>query len=335
MLSRVILALAMASGSSAAHFLSNSTDHLRFAFDGFKEEYGRVYGSPEEDAQRFKAFVATLELVDERNAAELRAGGTAQHGITRFADLTQEEFQARYLTTKMPAGFDPKGPKVNPVSLKPPAAGDTKDWTGVYSTPVKNQGYCGSCWAFSVSEQLESDSMRELGTSHILAPQELVSCDTDDAGCNGGWPTTAYDWIKGAGGQVGESDYPYTSGAAGVVPACDAGLGGMQKLVTVRGYYTLTSEASMASHALSTGPIAVAVDASAWSTYTGGVMAECGDEIDHAVQITGVDVSADGYWKVRNSWGTGWGESGFIRLAYGADTCAITTIPTYVKTAAA
>jgi len=137
-----------------------------------------------------------------------------------------------------------------------------------------------------------------------------------------------YNWIYKNGGQVGESDYPYTSGAAGVVPACSQS--GMTKLITVSNYYTLTSESSMASHALSTGPISVAVDASSWSTYTGGVMSSCGSDIDHAVQITGVDTGSGGYWKVRNSWGTSWGEAGFIRLAYGQDTCAITTIPTYV-----
>ena len=78
--------------------------------------------------------------------------------------------------------------------------------------------------------------------------------------------------------------------------------------------------------------MSIAVDASQWSTYTGGVVNSCGTDIDHAVQAVGVDTGANGYWKVRNSWGSSWGESGFIRLAYGSDMCAITTIPTYVKT---
>ena len=73
---------------------------------------------------------------------------------------------------------------------------------------MKDQGYCGSCWAFSVTEQIESDAMRSLSTSYILAPQQLVSCDTSDAGCNGGWPTTAYDYVESAGGMVTETDYP-------------------------------------------------------------------------------------------------------------------------------
>ena len=72
-----------------------------------------------------------------------------------------------------------------------------------------------------VTEQIESDSMRELGTSYIMSPQELVSCDTSDAGCNGGWPTTGYDWVEKEGGLVVESDYPCTSGTAGVSGTCD------------------------------------------------------------------------------------------------------------------
>jgi C1A family cysteine protease len=160
------------------------------------------------------------------------------------------------------------------------------------------QGYCGSCWAFSVTEQLESDSMRQHGSAFIMSPQELVSCDNTDAGCNGGWPTTAYDWIEKEGGLVAESDYPYTSGTAGVSGTCDSKLETYSKLVTVTDYYTLRTESSMASYALATGPIAIAVDASAWSSYTGGILTKCGTSIDHAVQITGINLDQN-YWKVK------------------------------------
>ena len=87
----------------------------------------------------------------------------------------------------------------------------------------------------------------------------------------------------------------------------------------------------MAAHVLTTGPVAIAVDASSWSSYTGGVLSVCGTSIDHAVQAVGVDTSASGgYWKVRNSWGTDWGEDGFIRLQYGQDSCGLTNDPTWV-----
>ena len=83
----------------------------------------------------------------------------------------------------------------------------------------------------------------------------------------------------------------------------------------------------MASYMQTTGPLSVCVDANNWNSYTGGILSVCGTSVDHCVQAVGVDTSS--YWKVRNSWGTGWGESGFIRLAYGKNTCAITNDPTY------
>merc|ERR1740138_818424 len=215
MFSKVILFLALASGAAAAPASSgdaildsNSTRAVKYAWESFKSEFRREYGNEKEESLRFKHFKATLKLIEERNAAERHNGGSAQHGITRFADLSQEEFQARYLKTVMPEKFEKK----NLVNLQPPTSTKAADWTGTYTTPVKDQGYCGSCWAFSVTEQIESDSMRQLKTDYIMAPQQLVSCDTGDYGCNGGWPTTAYDYVESAGGLVSESDYPYTSG---------------------------------------------------------------------------------------------------------------------------
>ena len=90
-------------------------------------------------------------------------------------------------------------------------------------------------------------------------------------------------------------------------------------------------ESSMASYVQSTGPLSIVVDASSWSDYTGGIMSVCGQDIDHAVQAVGVDASSGGYWKVRNSWGPSWGESGFIRLSYGQNTCDLTYLSTYTS----
>jgi len=326
MMKLVVLSLALATGS--ATFFTNQTEVQKVMFSNFKKEHGRVYESVEEEAKRFEIFVENLKIIDERNAAEAAVGGSGQHGINKFADVSQEEFKARYLTTVVPEELLKK-PKL---SLKPVERGSSKDWTGTYTTPVKDQGYCGSCWAFSVTEQLESDSMRQLGTDYVLAPQQLVSCDTNDSGCNGGWPTNAYEYIESIGGMVQETDYPYTSGTSGSTGTCSTS-STTDKVLTVSNYYTLSGESSMASHVVKTGPVAIAVDASSWSSYTGGILSSCGSSIDHAVQAVGVDTSS--YWKVRNSWGTSWGESGFIRLAYGQDTCSLSYIPTYVDAAEA
>ena len=203
------------------------------------------------------------------------------------------------------------------------------DWTGIYTTPVKNQGYCGSCWAFSATSQIESDSMRTLGTSYILSPEQITQCDTKSKGCNGGWTENAFNYVINNGGIETDAVYPYTSGANGVTGTCKADK--TKNVIKVSKYYTVSGETNMATYVQNTGPLSVCLDASSWNSYTGGIMSSCGNSVDHCVQAVGVyPVSSGGYWKVRNQWGTSWGESGFIRLAYGKNTCDITNDPHYV-----
>ena len=171
--------------------------------------------------------------------------------------------------------------------------------------------------------------MRTLGTSYILGPQQLVSCTPfPSMGCNGGWTENAYEYVKKTGGIEQEKDYPYRS-QTGRTGSCEAD--SSKYVVTVDKYYGVKGESSMGDYVLHTGPLSVCLDASNWNTYTGGIMKNCGNRVDHCVQAVGVDTSSGGYWKVRNSWGTSWGESGYIRLAYGSNTCDITNDPTYTK----
>jgi C1A family cysteine protease len=171
----------------------------------FKVTFGKNYSSSEEEANRFNVFVANLALIDAKNEAET---GTAVHGITKFADRTPEEFHA-YLTfvPKPDHGFD-----VDNVT-QPLLAGATVnvDWTGKYTTPIKNQGYCGSCWAFSGVEQMESDYMRKFGKLYKLSTQQATSCAyPQGTGCSGGWPEDAINSANNGFEQ--EKDYPYISG---------------------------------------------------------------------------------------------------------------------------
>mmetsp|Transcript_9761 Transcript_9761/g.19804 ORF Transcript_9761/g.19804 Transcript_9761/m.19804 type:complete len:159 (-) Transcript_9761:213-689(-) len=157
--------------------------------------------------------------------------------------------------------------------------------------------------------------MRLTGETVILSPQQIVSCDRTSQGCNGGWTESAYTYIKNNGGLETEDDYPYTSwiGNSGTCKSDSS-----KAAATLSGYTTVSGEDNMASYVQSTGPLSVCLDASTWSSYTGGVMKVCGSSVDHCVQAVGVlPDTAGGYWKVRNSWGTTWGESGFIRLEFG------------------
>jgi C1A family cysteine protease len=175
--------------------------------------------------------------------------------------------------------------------------------------------------------------MRTKGTSYILSPEQIVQCDSKAFGCGGGWTESAYGYVKTAGGIEQNADYPYTS-YQGVTGSCSVNnakfVASVTGFTTIGGSSTSAVETNMASYVQSTGPLSVCLDAESWNSYTGGIMSVCGQNVDHCVQAVGVDASTGGYWKVRNSWGTTWGEAGYIRLAYGQNTCDITNDPTWV-----
>lgn len=325
MIYQLAIAAALVATASARLFPEDPAQQ-KALWEAFKRDHGRSYESMDEETHRFHLFLENVKLADHRNDMERKHGGNAVFGITKFSDLSQAEFESRFLTA------DPslKTSIKNVVSIERPV--DTTaglvDWSGVYTTPVKDQGYCGSCWAFSATEQIESDAIRQLGVTYQLSAEQITQCASAAFGCGGGWTEVAYGYVKQAGGMVTDSVYPYTS-YQGVTGQCKVDTS--QAVVGITGFSTINGESQMASYVQGTGPLSVCVDASTWNAYNGGIMSVCGQSVNHCVQAVGVDVSG-GYWKVRNSWGPGWGESGYIRLAYGKNTCAITNDPTYVDT---
>ena len=333
MLYKIVLASALAS----ANALSLSQEEIEQKFAAFKELHNKKYETDEEHDKRFSIFVDTLSLIEERNAAQLRLGGSPVHGVTRFADMTQEEFQTQFLDMNMPKKFRAHRGNATSIVTPPATSGVTaKDWTSTQTTAIKDQGHCGSCWAHAAAEQIESDGMRLLGnpSSLTLSVQQMVSCDHGNGqhGCNGGLQETAFDYVRDNGGIVTEQDYPYTS-YEGRTGFCDKSK--TNYVMGVKGYDFMfdstveETEKSFTNYMLSDtgGTISIGVDATTWSTYTGGVMIDCGKgtDINHSVQAVGVDTGSGGYWKIRNSWSPSWGEEGFIRVQYGTNTCGLVT----------
>lgn len=277
-----------------------------------------------------------MKLVDERNEAEVANNGFAIHDVTKFADLSQAEFKARYTNYIPPtaaskmkaAGKEGTVKKEVHHVKKYTGSNTTVDWSVTLTTGVRDQGYCGSCWAFSATEQIESDAIRAgyITTDDRLSTQQIVSCDQADYGCGGGNTETAYIYVARNGGLVPDDVYPYTS-YWDVTGTCS--YSASSAVVSLSGYKTINGESSMIDYVLSTGPLSVCVDASTWSSYLGGVVTTCGKDIDHCVQIVGVNTD-EGYWVVRNSWGKLWGSQGYIYLATGNDVCGITNDPTFV-----
>ncbi|KAH7861744.1 hypothetical protein Vadar_030249 [Vaccinium darrowii] len=275
--------------------------------------YGRVYKDQEEERQRLKIFKDNVEYIESSNRA---ANKPYKLGVNEFADLTNEEFKlrnkfkshSRLSTTR--SSF-----KYENVADVPPIM----DWRMEGAvTPVKNQEQCGCCWAFSAVASMEGIVQLKTGNLISLSEQELVDCDTNggDHGCNGGLMDNAFKFIKQNQGLTTEANYPYqgTQGSCNTSAAANPA-------ATITGYEDVPANNETALlMAVANQPVSVAIDAggSDFQFYSSGVFTgACGTNLDHGVTAVGygVDIN-DGtnYWLVKNSWGTGWGEEGYIRM---------------------
>lgn len=297
----------------------------------FKEEYGKSYetnAAGEDEESRFKIFKANVDSVNAHNANGL----SYTLGLNEFADLTPDEFASIYI------GGYRADLKSDEPSLPFPDIGsenlnDTVDWVakgGV--TPVKDQKRCGSCWAFSTTGSVEGAVFAATGKLISLSEENLVQCDwLLDHGCNGGLMDHAFGWVK-RNGICSEEDYPYTSGAGerGTcrTPKC-------QPVVHVQGHVDVPARNEDAlKAAVAKQPVSVAIEAdrTAFQLYKGGVIdsSACGTSLDHGVLVVGYGTdNGKDYWKVKNSWGATWGESGYVRLARGKNMCGISQQASY------
>jgi len=294
-----------------------------YSFEDFKSEHGRNYRNAEEEEMRRGIFETELHRVRKHNADETK---TWKEGINKFSDRTLEEKASmRGLDKSML--HDSK--ESDPVQYRRNSNFNINnlpfhvDWRqqGIV-TPPKNQGNCGSCWTFATAESVESYLALATGVLDTLSEQQVLDCTPNPnqcggtGGCAGGTVELAFAQITQSGGLSEEWTYSYQS-FNGANFSCRP----ITPVVTVTNFTVLPSNEiqPMLEHIATVGPLAISVDASAWSAYESGVFNGCNQtnpDLDHAVQLVGygTDISLGPYWLVRNSWSPFWGEEGYIRI---------------------
>merc|ERR1712007_319802 len=319
-------------------------------WEQYKQDFQKMYVSDAEEQERYTIFQESLKRIEAGNAL-----GENVFGLTWTSDRKENEKHAK--GHKKPANFVATAPEFE---KKAPFVGvKAINWrTTDAVTPIKNQGQCGSCWAFSATEAIESQLALTGGDQYSieLSPQQITSCTPSTGtygsdGCQGGFTEGAYEYIKSAPGLTNSFNIGYEQSltASSTTVACstftakinsmagaDAQLSGGYAQVSGYTYATpactsgacASQDLDKLAAALEETPVSICVNAGAWNDYTGGVMtsAQCGS------MAAGFNTTAPTpYWIVRNSWASTWGEKGYIYLEYDKNTCGLAddaTIPT-------
>jgi cathepsin F len=290
-------------------------------FMKFKNKYNKNYSSLDEFLARFNAF--------KSNYQTLHSFGTEstshKTGINKFSDMTSHEFKSTFLTLKINSE-NLKNTSHQFLSFLEGTAPESFDWRDKNAVgPVKNQGHCGSCWAFSAVGNLEGLHAIKTGKIISLAEQQLVDCDKKSHGCRGGYMEYAFDSIKETGGLMSTQDYEYHAkqGTCHFEPT--------KSVLKVKDRIVKgdMNEEEMKEFLFTTGPLAIALNAEPLHFYEGGVLDQDAEECDpmglnHGITLVGYgNENGKDYWIAKNSWGADWGEQGYFKIARGKKTCGI------------
>ncbi|XP_075148340.1 cathepsin L-like [Haematobia irritans] len=303
----------------------------------FKIQHNKVYNSANEERERMEIFQENLQEILKHN--ELQNAGKVSYklGLNQLADMSLDEVKSIMNGFKYQEHKEifRNAPVYNPPSNI--SVDNEMDWRNKGAvTPVKDQGQCGSCWSFSATGALESQHFLKTGQLVSLSEQNLVDCSNSygNMGCMGGWPSSAFQYITDNGGIDTEDSYPYEA----INNQCRFNANSVGATATGFVKIPVDDEEALKNAVATNGPISVGIDAShqSFQLYKAGVYNEpqcSSSDLDHAVLVVGYGTDAAtglDYWLVKNSWGTSWGEQGYIRMARNQkNQCGIVTAATY------
>jgi hypothetical protein len=319
-LSPAISGTAKRATCSSVDEAAEKKDHV-VLFAAWKAAHNKTYESDEASVKAFSAFIANDRKIDAHN---LRLDVSWSMGHNQFSDLSADEFKSLQLYNAAQTEIElnvleehvvPENEVLPEVSVEQ------------CRLNVKNQKTCGSCWAFSAVGALEGQLCGQQ-----LSEEDLTACSMS-GGCNGGSFVSAFSWVH-KNGIASESAYPYTSGHPPLSSTDSCSKSKESKTVATDGSSVAVRGESSLKSAVAKRPVSIAVDATCLQSYHGGIInsASCYRSLDHAVLAVGY---GSGYWRVKNSWGAGWGESGYFRAESGKGILGIgkqAAYPTSVRT---
>ncbi|KAI3764153.1 hypothetical protein L2E82_14156 [Cichorium intybus] len=289
------------------------SNYMLQRYEKWLQKYERVYQGRDEWQLRFGIYQSNVQFIDYVNSQNL----SYKLIDNKYADMTNEEFSTFYLGYN---GHEYSGSS-EPNDDVPEVLPKNLDWRKKGAvTHVRDQGRCGACWAFSVVAAIEGINKIKGGNLTYLSEQMLVDCDVNngDIGCRGGIMVKAYDFVKKNGGITSAKDYPYI----GKEEDCNKSKE-KEPSVIIKGYKTIKSkhETSL-QHAVAKQPVSVALAAGFFFQFYGSGLysGPCGTHLNHGVTVVGYgEESGSKYWIIKNSWGTDWGENGYMRLERGTE----------------